>query len=71
MKKLSRIARVGVFAVICTFILLIFPLQIFADGESQCAVCHTSARSLIKITRVIDEERSDEPTESLESVGEG
>ena len=71
MKKFSRFAKVGLIAVIGTFILLMFPLQIFADGESQCAVCHTSARSLIKITRVMEEERSDEPTESLESVGEG
>ena len=71
MKSKSTAAKAGLIVIICTFVLLLFPLQLFADGESQCAQCHTSARSLISISRIIDEERGDEPTESPESVGEG
>lgn len=56
-----------------TLLLVLFLLGgiLSAQDASECAKCHTSARTLRGITRIIAEEIGDAPFESPESEGEG
>lgn len=67
----KRISLFYFFLMDCGVLFLLLPLVVFADSDSKCVACHTSARSLLKVTRTIEAERGDVPTESAESVGEG
>jgi hypothetical protein len=41
------------------------------ENENQCIACHTSAKSLISITRDIAKLQKDKPGSSPETSGEG
>ena len=71
MNTTSTRSKTVLYALICMVFLLVLPLYVGADGESQCVSCHTSGRSLVTATREIALELGDQILKSTESEGEG
>lgn len=63
----------GLIAVFAAVLLLFGggPVGWTDENRSQCVVCHTSARTLIGITRELAKDPLRQPVVSLETVGEG
>ena len=77
-KQISRISATEVVrsrsratALLLAALLFLLVLTPVAAEDSQCVTCHTSGRTLTKITRIIEDERGNLVLESPESVGEG
>ena len=65
------IRKTGLYLLLCILIFFVLNVLLFSDEVSECVECHTSARTLIGITRVIAEEFGELLLASPESEGEG